>query len=224
MTFQRWLRLAHALCTPPGFDRPACNATVKSAESDWPAYGNDPGGMRHSALSQINRENVAKLKVAWVFHTGDISDGHDGRKRSGFETTPILVDGRLYLTTPFNRVIALDPTTGKQLWSYDPKIDQSLDYGDGLINRGAATWLDPSLTPGKACKRRIFEATLDARLIALDAMTGMPCPGFWRVWTGGFAKCSGLSTCQPGRTYAGLVSHDLASGNDRRYGDRRIGH
>lgn len=55
----------------------------------------------------------------------------------------------LYLITPFNRVIALDPATGKQLWFYDPKIDQSLDYGDGLINRGVATWLDPSLTTGK---------------------------------------------------------------------------
>ena len=59
-----------------------------------------------------------------------------GRKRSAFETTPILVDGRLYLTTPFNRVIALDPATGEQLWAYDPQIDQTLDYGDGLINRG----------------------------------------------------------------------------------------
>ena len=125
-------------------------------------------------FSQINQENVARLKVTWVFHTGDVSDGHDGRKRSGFETTPILVDGRLYLTTPFNRVIALDPATGKQLWFYDPKIDQSLDYGDGLINRGAATWLDPSLTAGKVCKRRIFESTLDARLIALDAAPECP--------------------------------------------------
>ena len=76
--------------------------------------------MRHSALSQINRENVAKLKVAWVFHTGDISDGLDGRKRSAFETTPILVDGRLFLTTPFNRVIALDPTTGKYTGTVSP--------------------------------------------------------------------------------------------------------
>jgi quinoprotein glucose dehydrogenase len=134
--------------------------------------------MRHSSLSQINRENVSKLKVAWVYHTGDISDGKDGRKRSGFETTPILVDGRLFLTTPFNRVIALDPTTGKQLWAYDPKIDQSLDYGDGLINRGAATWLDPSRVANEVCKRRIFESTLDARLIALDAVTGVPCPDF----------------------------------------------
>ncbi len=146
--------------------------------SDWPNYGNDPGGMRHSPLTQINRENVAKLKIDWVFHTGDISDGHTGKKRSGFETTPILVDGRLYLTTPFNRVIALDPATGKQLWAHDPQIDQSLDYGDGLINRGAATWLDPLRDSKTMCKRRIFESTLDARLIALDAATGKPCAEF----------------------------------------------
>jgi len=134
--------------------------------------------MRHSSLSQINRENVSKLKVAWVYHTGDISDGHDGRRRSSFETTPILVDGKLYLTTPFNRVVALDPITGKQLWAYDPKIDQNLGYGDGLINRGATTWLDPLRAADKLCKRRIFESTLDARLIALDAVTGVPCPDF----------------------------------------------
>src|SRR5215467_8644323 len=86
---------------------------------EWPAYGNDLGGMRYSPLTQISRQNVAKLKVAWIFHTGDISDGRNGRKRSGFEATPILVDGTLYFTTPFNRVIALDPETGKQRWAYD---------------------------------------------------------------------------------------------------------
>jgi quinoprotein glucose dehydrogenase len=120
-----------------------------NAESDWPYYGNDPGGMRHSSLAQINRENVQKLKVAWIYHTGDISDGRDGRRRSGFETTPILVDGLLYLTTPFNRVIALDPATGKQVWAYDANIDQNLDYGDGLINRGVATLARPFASCGK---------------------------------------------------------------------------
>jgi quinoprotein glucose dehydrogenase len=134
--------------------------------------------MRYSPLSQINRQNVAKLKVAWVFHSGDISDGNDGRKRSGFETTPILVDGTLYLTTPFNRVIALDPATGAQRWSYDPKIDQTGDYGDGLVNRGVGTWLDAARPVGHPCRRRIFEATQDARLIALDAATGAPCADF----------------------------------------------
>jgi quinoprotein glucose dehydrogenase len=145
---------------------------------DWPAYGNDQGGMRYSQLAQINRANVSQLKVAWTFHTGDISDGSGGRKRSGFETTPIMVDGTLYLTTPFNRVIALDPANGTQRWAYDPEIDQTLDYGDGLINRGVATWLDSSRSAAQPCRRRIFEATLDARLIALDAATGKPCGDF----------------------------------------------
>ena len=147
-------------------------------EIDWSSYGNDPGGMRYSPLSQINRRNVSKLRVSWAFHTGDISDGSNGKRRSGFETTPILVDGTLYLTTPFNRVVALDPATGRQRWSYDPKIDQRLDYGDGLINRGVATWLDPSRSASQPCRRRIFESTLDARLIAIDSMTGQPCSDF----------------------------------------------
>ncbi len=149
-----------------------------AGNTDWPNYGNDPGGMRYSLLKQINRENVAKLKVAWTFHTGDISDGSHDRRRSGFETTPILVDGTLYLTTPFNRVIALDPETGKQRWAYDPHIDQTLDYGDGLVNRGVATWLDATRPVEQACRRRIYEATLDARLISVDAATGKPCMDF----------------------------------------------
>lgn len=146
--------------------------------SEWPNYGNDPGGMRYSPLDQINRGNVDKLKVAWTFHTGDISDGSAGRKRSGFETTPILVDGTLYLTSSFNRVFALNPETGELRWTYDPKIDQTWQSGDGLINRGVATWLDPAGQLGKPCLRRIFEATIDARLVALDAATGVPCSDF----------------------------------------------
>ncbi len=149
-----------------------------SADTEWPNYGNDPGGMRYSPLSQINRENVSTLKVAWIFHTGDVSDGSRDRRRSGFETTPILVDGTLYFTTPFNRVIALDPETGKQRWAYDPKIDLTLDYGDGLVNRGVATWLDPVQSSGQPCHRRIYEATQDARLVSLDAITGKPCLDF----------------------------------------------
>jgi quinoprotein glucose dehydrogenase len=159
-------------------------ATAQSSGSsgaprgDWAYYGHDAGGTRYSPLTQINRENVAQLKVAWVFHTGDISDGTGGKKRSGLETTPILVDGTLYLTTGFNRVFALDPETGKQRWVYDPMIDIAGDYGDGLINRGVAAWLDPSRAKGKPCRLRIFEATLDARLIALDGATGEPCRDF----------------------------------------------
>src|SRR5580692_4022603 len=149
-----------------------------STDGGWPYYGHDAGGMRYSPLTQINRDNVSKLKVAWVFHTGELQESSGDKKRSGFETTPILVDGTLYITTPFNRVIALDPATGKQRWAYDPLIDRTLDYGDGLVNRGASAWLDSTRAAGKRCRRRIFEATQDARLIALDAATGKPCADF----------------------------------------------
>lgn len=165
--------LAAVLCICSGV-----SGAQDSTRAEWPSYGNDPGGMRYSPLTGINRENVAKLKVAWVFHTGEVSDGSGKRARSGFETTPILVDGTLYLTTPFNRIIALDPMTGKQRWAYDPAIDLTGAYGDGLINRGVSTWLDSALAAGRPCRRRIFEATLDARLIALDAATGKPCADF----------------------------------------------
>jgi quinoprotein glucose dehydrogenase len=148
------------------------------AETDWPAYGNDPGGMRYSTLRQIDAANVAKLRVAWTFHTRDVSDGRQGRRRSGLETTPILVDSTLYLTTAFNRVIALDPATGEQRWAFDPQIDQTWESGDGLINRGAATWVDHGRPAQKPCRRRIFEATIDARLFALDAEKGLPCADF----------------------------------------------
>jgi quinoprotein glucose dehydrogenase len=145
---------------------------------EWPNYGNDTGGMRFSRIAQINRDNVSELKLVWVFHTEDISYGSGARKRSGFETTPILVDGTLYITTAFNRIIALDPVSGERRWAFDPQIDQTLEYGDGLVNRGVAAWLDPSRSNAQPCRRRIFESTLDARLIALDAATGKPCADF----------------------------------------------
>ena len=151
---------------------------VDGTHDDWPYYGHDSAGTRFSPLSQINRQNVTTLKVAWTFHVGDISNGIGHQKRSGLETTPILVDGTLYLTTAFNRVFALDPETGAQRWVYDPMTEIAGDYGDGLINRGVSTWLDPTRAKGKPCRREIFETTLDARLIALDAATGEPCRDF----------------------------------------------
>ncbi len=99
-------------------------------------------------------------------------------RRSGFECTPIMVDGTLYLTTPFNRIVALDPETGSRRWVYDPHTDLRLAYGDGLISRGVATWVDPTRPVGSRGHRRIYEATLDARLIAIDAATGQACPDF----------------------------------------------
>ena len=104
--------------------------------ADWPYYGGDAAGTRYSPLTQINKSNVAELKVAWEYHTGDLSDGSDNRRKSEFETTPIVVDGTMYLSTPFDRVMALAPETGREKWSFDPKIDLHTGYSEGLVNRG----------------------------------------------------------------------------------------
>ncbi len=145
----------------------------------WEAYGGDPGGMRFSPLTAIAPANVAGLEVAWVHHHGDVSDGTgEWKATSAFEVTPILADGRLFYCTPMNRVIALDPASGEELWSFDPGLDPSGRYANQLVCRGVETWLDAARPAGAACRRRIYTATNDARLIALDAASGAPCPDF----------------------------------------------
>jgi quinoprotein glucose dehydrogenase len=99
---------AALVATSAAFIWVSASSQPDTADDSWPSHGHDAGGMRYSPLTQINRENVAQLKVAWSFHTGDVSEGGGRRKRSGFETTPLLVDGTLYLTTAFNRIVALD--------------------------------------------------------------------------------------------------------------------
>jgi quinoprotein glucose dehydrogenase len=171
------VRMLVAVCMMTALAIPASGAGQDSS-GEWPSYGNDPGGQRYSPLDQINRDNVAKLKVAWTYHTGDVSNGSKTKRKSSFENTPIVVDGTMYLSTPFNRVIALDPATGHEKWTFDPKIDLQASYSEGLINRGVSSWVDPSRAPGQPCARRIFIATIDARLIALDAATGIECNDF----------------------------------------------
>ncbi|MBI3650772.1 MAG: pyrroloquinoline quinone-dependent dehydrogenase [Acidobacteria bacterium] len=146
-------------------------------QDEWSAYGRDAGGTRYSPLVQINRANVKQLQVAWEYHTGAMEIKEGSSSKAAFEATPILVDGTLYLSTPFSRVIALDPTTGKERWTYDPKVNLSLDYSE-VTSRGVSTWVDKRLKANAPKRRRIILATLDARLIALDATTGKPCKDF----------------------------------------------
>jgi quinoprotein glucose dehydrogenase len=151
---------------PPGRGQAAASST------DWPAYGRDAGGTRFAPLEQISRANVAGLRLVWVYRTGDMLAG-----RGRFETTPIVVDGTLYLSTSLSRVVALDPATGAERWAYDPHIDLHGDYGD-FASRGVSTWLDARAAADAVCRRRIYIGTVDARLIALDAATGQPCEDF----------------------------------------------
>lgn len=145
--------------------------------SGWPVTGGDPGGMRYSPLADINRTNVAQLQVAWTYRHGDYRSGWpDPFKGTAFQATPIIAAGRLIFSTPYNRVIALAPDTGQELWVFDPHIDKGRRFGNLMVNRGVAYWHDPA-TQGP-CANRVFLGTLDARLIALDATTGKPCADF----------------------------------------------
>src|SRR5438105_11847142 len=116
----------------------AADDRLDEAAGNWAFYGGDAGGSRYSPLQDINAGNVAKLRQVWEFHTGDVSDGSADRPKSEFETTPIVVNDTMYFSTPFNRVIALDPETGKQKWAFDPQIDLHTRYSEGLVNRGVA--------------------------------------------------------------------------------------
>ena len=154
-------------------------AAFAQHESDaaWPNYGNDPGGTRYSRAAQIDRSNVTQLKAAWTYRTGAFPHDPDLDHKAAFETTPILVEGKLFLSTPYNQVIALNPETGAKLWQFDPKLE--LPYGASEVSsRGVSAWRDRSAKNGQPCALRVFIGTLDGRLIALDGDTGKPCADF----------------------------------------------
>ena len=122
------------------------------AQTDWPVYGHDPGGMRHSPLTQITPANVAKLERAWTFHGG----------RPGSQVTPVVIGGVMYVTAP-DAVHALEPETGRELWKY---------AAPGITRRGLAYW--PGAT---GLHPRLFVSS-NTDLLAIDATTGKLAPGF----------------------------------------------
>jgi quinoprotein glucose dehydrogenase len=174
-----------------------------SPDVGWPFYGNDAGGTRYSAARQIDRTNVAQLRLAWTYRTGALDQKTDLLRKASFEATPILVENKLFLSTPFSHVIALDARDGRKLWEYDPQVNLSVEYSE-VSSRGVSAWRDGGAKPGQACRLRIFEGTLDGRLIALDGNTGKPCLDFGvkgavnlatdaataTEWTGGYEVTS----------------------------------
>jgi len=149
-------------------------------DGEWRAYGRDVLGSRWSPLAEITRENVSRLEPAWTYHTGETAPEFAGRRRQrSLEVTPLVADGRMFISTPLGRVMALDPETGRELWKFDPKVDRNITFGD-FTSRGVSYWVDARgpAQIGSACVRRVIVATIDGRLIALDAERGAPCSAF----------------------------------------------
>jgi quinoprotein glucose dehydrogenase len=171
-----WLWSVNQLDKAP--NEPVIAATATDS-SEWLAYGNDAGGTRFSPLTQINAANIAALKPAWTFRTGD-------KTGIGFQVTPLMVQDTVYLCSPRNIVFALDPETGAQRWKVDPKVDAP----DAGTCRGVAYFKQAETTG--VCAERIIIATTDARLLAVDSKTGQACPAFGSGGTVDLKKGMGI--------------------------------
>ena len=169
--------------------------TVSAQE--WRFYGGDAGGTRFSPLQQINRSNVAKLKRAWTYHMGEADRGGNETDRhhvAPFESTPLVIDGVLYFSTPSNRVVALDAENGKEIWQFDPQAGRA-GQRQFFQHRGVAYWQSKT-----GDDRRILFGTFDGRLIALDEKTGKPCHDFGKDGTVNLR--AGVADDFPGAEYS----------------------
>lgn len=189
-----WLVAAVLTCLLCACGAPAIETPSPGRVADWPAFGATAGGTHFSRANQITPANVRHLEVAWQHSSGDVRQGSSNGampvSQSSFQTTPIVLEDRLFYCTPFNRVFALHAETGAQIWSYDPQVN--MDEVPVLPNcRGVSSWR--SGREG-VCERRILFGTFDGRLIALDEDTGKPCADFGE---GGQVDTSG-----------GLSAHD----------------
>ena len=146
----------------PGPQRGVVARGDAGSRGEWPSYGNDAGGSRSSPLTEIDRSNVARLFVAWIYRTGETVGEPRPYGHYAFEATPIVVDGTLFFSTPYDRVVALDAETGQERWAWDAAVDRTRRVAL-VTSRGVSTWLDPEARADRACRRRIFIGTIDAR-------------------------------------------------------------
>ncbi|MCF8483221.1 MAG: membrane-bound PQQ-dependent dehydrogenase, glucose/quinate/shikimate family [Rhodospirillum sp.] len=176
-------------------ERSTVETTSRTAGVDWPRYGGGEDATRFSSLDQITPDNVDNLERAWAYHSGDIP-GAETKESYSPENTPIKLGDSLYMCTAMNKIVALDPATGHEKWRYDPKVSpDAVPYG--ATCRGLAAYhLPDSPEVDSVCALRLFEGTLDGRLLAVDAKTGKLCAGFG---TGGEVNLlDGLGESVPG--------------------------
>lgn len=150
------------------------------AEGGWEFTGGDPGARRYSGLTQITTSNVGELREAWSFRTGEQAEYGQRYNLVLFQDTPLLIGDSIIACSPFNRIIALDPATGREKWRYDPW--KTVPFVDTLFYRcrGVAHWSagPPPADQAAACQQRLFMALPSNHVVALDALTGKPCDAF----------------------------------------------
>jgi len=154
-------------------------AAVEADATGWPSYGGQTTSTKYSAADQINVENVDDLELAWTHNTGDLIADPAKAEGTVSQMTPIYANNRLYICTPYSRVVALDPTTGKAVWTHDPKKPLIGNMYKQNYCRGVAYWeTTGEKSPETQCAKRIFFSTQNGVLLSLDADNGLPCEGF----------------------------------------------
>jgi len=179
---------------------------------DWPSYGGDNGSQKYSILDQINADNVSELELAWEWESVDnptvaanLEAGNNRAVPAAYKATPIVVDGVMYVSTSFGRIVALDAFSGEQKWSFDTAAwEAGRPMNLGYNTRGVAHWQ-------KADKQRLFFATYDSYLWSIDLTTGKPDPDFGE--NGRVDLVLGLGRDFERRLY-GVISPPLVT-NDR---------
>lgn len=145
---------------------------------DWSTFMGDLAAQKYSPADEITPENVGRLTKVWEYHSGDVSDGSGERPATVWSATPIYANATLYLGTPFYRIIALDPATGEEMWTYDTQSTLAALTQPALKSRGVAYWEAAEPVEGDPCQKRVYLGTMDATLHAVDADTGEPCADF----------------------------------------------
>jgi quinoprotein glucose dehydrogenase len=144
----------------------------------WSTFNGDLMAQKYSTATAITPDNVGKLAVAWQLHTGDMSDGSGGRPPSDWSATPLFVNNTIYVSTPFYRIFAIEPDSGKVKWTFDThSVLKALTQPD-LKTRGVAYWQAQNPAAGQPCQKIVYIGTMDAQLFAVDADTGKTCAGF----------------------------------------------
>ena len=152
----------------------------RSDASQWVHFGGSQKGQQYSSLNKINPQNVSRLRIEWEYRTGELSQG--AARAYSFQSNPILVNNKLYVSTSSGIVIALNPETGEQIWRHDPGLDRTRPPSE-ISNRGVTSWIDPVADRKKACWHRVYIGLLDSRLLALDGETGQLCQDFGKGGT-----------------------------------------
>src|SRR5690606_38081382 len=127
---------------------------------------------------QITPQNVAHLQKVWEVHTGDVSTGKGKTPASDWSATPLFVNDTVYVGTPFYRIFAIAPDTGKVKWTFDSHSALKALTQPDMKSRGVAYWQAADPAAQKACQKIVYMGTMEAKLFAVDADNGKPCDSF----------------------------------------------